>query len=103
MNAYVLTPLASQDVFSIWCYIASDDEDAANRVEAAIFEGCDLIADGPMRGHSRSELTSRTVRFWTLTRFPNYAIVYRPFTTPVQVIAVVHGRRNLRRVLKERK
>ena len=55
-----------------------------------------------MRGHSRSDLTSRTLRFWTLTRYPNYTVVYRPETSPLQVVAVLHGRRNVRRILGHR-
>jgi plasmid stabilization system protein ParE len=37
MTAYVLTPLAKADIFNIWRYIADDNEDAADRVEQAIF------------------------------------------------------------------
>ena len=55
-----------------------------------------------MRGHTRADFTNRPLRFWTLTRYPNYAVVYRPETSPLQVIAVLHGKRNARRVLKQR-
>jgi hypothetical protein len=55
-----------------------------------------------MRGHSRGDLSSRSLRFWTLTRYPNYTIVYRPETSPLQVVAVLHGKRNVRRILKRR-
>jgi plasmid stabilization system protein ParE len=48
------------------------------------------------------DLTARALRFWTLKRYPNYIVVYRPGTNPLQVIAVLHGKRNLRRILKER-
>ena len=34
------------------------------------------------------------LRFWTLTRYPNYAIVYRPETAPLEIVAVTHGKRN---------
>jgi len=53
-----------------------------------------------MRGHSRFDLTSRSLRFWTLTRYPNYTVVYRPETSPLQVVAVVHGKRDVQRILK---
>ncbi len=42
------------------------------------------------------------VRFWTITKFPNYVIIYRPETKPLQVIAILHGRRNLKEVLDKR-
>ncbi len=55
-----------------------------------------------MRGHSRADLTSRSLRFWTLARYPNYTVVYRPETSPLQVVAVLHGKRHIRRILKQR-
>ena len=99
----VLTPLAKADIFDIWSYIADDNEDAADRVEQAIYDACAFVAQAPMRGHSRPGITTRSLRFWTLTRFPNYAVVYRPETAPLEIVAVMHGRRNIRRILKERK
>jgi len=102
MSVYALTPLAKADIFDIWCYLAGDSEDAADRVEQAIYDACALVARAPMRGHSRPDLTSRSLRFWTLTRYPNYTVVYRPETAPLQVVAVLHGKRNIRRILKQR-
>ena len=102
MSVFVLTPLATADIFGIWSYIAASSEDAANRVEEAIYQACAFVAEAPKRGHCRPDLTTRVLRFWTLTRYPNYSIVYRPDTAPLQVIAVLHGKRNLRRILKQR-
>jgi len=102
MSGYALTPLAKADIFDIWLYIAEDSEKTADRVEQAIYDACAFVAEAPLRGHSRSDLTSRSLRFWTLTRYPNYSIVYRPDTTPLQVVAVLHGKRNVRRILKHR-
>jgi plasmid stabilization system protein ParE len=53
-------------------------------------------------GHTRPGLTPRALRFWTLTRYPNYTIVYRPETAPLQIVAVLQGKRNIRRILKQR-
>ena len=102
MSVYDLTPLAKADIFDIWSYIAVDSEDAATRVEQAIYDACSFVAEAPLRGHSRPDLTTRSLRFWTLTRYPNYAVVYRPETVPLQVIAVLQGNRNIRRILKQR-
>lgn len=100
MSVYALTPLAKADIFDIWRYIAERSEKNADRVEQAIYEACAFVAESPMRGHTRSDLTRRPLRFWTLTRYPNYAIVYRPDTSPLEVVAVLHGKQNIRRVLK---
>ena len=102
MNQYVLTSLAKADSFDIWPYIADDNEDAAGQVEQAIYEACELVAKAPRNGHFRPGLTIRSHRFWTLARYPNYAIVYRPQTSPVEIIAVRQGRRNIRRILNQR-
>jgi plasmid stabilization system protein ParE len=100
---YVLTPLAKADIFHIGCYIADDNEDTANRVEQAIYDACAFVAEAPMRGHSRPDLTTRSLRFWTVTRFPNYVVVYRPETAPLEIVAVIHGKRNIGRALKKRR
>ncbi|MGH9598668.1 MAG: type II toxin-antitoxin system RelE/ParE family toxin [Terracidiphilus sp.] len=102
MSRYVLTPLAKAGIFEIWSYIAEDSEEAADRVEGAIFDACSLAAENPLLGHARPDLTARPLRFWTLTRYSNYAVVCRPETSPLEIVAVLHGKRNLRRVLKQR-
>jgi plasmid stabilization system protein ParE len=99
MSDYALTALAKTDIFDIWSYIAEQNENAANRVEHAIYDACAFLADSPLRGHFRPDLTPRPVRFWKLTRYPNYMIVYRPDTMPLQIIAVVHGKRDIERIL----
>ena len=102
MNAYVLTLLAKAGIFDIWAYIAENSETAADRVEQAIYEACGFLAQGPLRGHTRPDLTPRLLRFWTLSRYPNYSVVYRPETAPLQIIAVLHGKRSVRRVIQQR-
>jgi plasmid stabilization system protein ParE len=102
MSDYDLTPLAKADIFEIWVYIAEGNETAADSVVQAIYDACEFVAASPLRGHSRMDLTERTLRFWTLTRYPNYTIVYRPEAAPVQVVAVLHGKRDIKRILKSR-
>ena len=102
MSVYALTPLAKADIFDIWCYIADDSEDAADRVEQAIYDACAFVTEAPARGHSRPDLTTRSLRFWTVTRYPNYSYVYRRRRFPLEIVAVMHGKRNIRHVLKQR-
>jgi len=47
-------------------------------------------------------VTTLPVRFWTITKFPNYVIVYRPETIPLQVVAVLHARRDLKQIMEKR-
>ena len=92
MSGYALTPLAKADIFDIWSYIAEGSQDAAGRVEQAIYDACAFLAEGPLRGHSRPDLTTRPLRFWTPTRYPNYTVVYRPDTAPLQIVAVLQAK-----------
>ena len=101
MARYRFTPEADSDLFEIWSYIARDNPDAADRVEAAIYEACTLLAQSPLSGQVRKEFTSRPVRFWIVPRFPNYLIVYRPDARPLEIIRVLHGMRDVRQILHQ--
>jgi plasmid stabilization system protein ParE len=99
---FLLTPQATEDLDAIWWFIAKDNRDAADRVEREIVDTCRRLAKHPMIGTKRQDITSLPVRFWTVTKFPNYVIVYRPGTLPIQVVAVLHGKRDLNEILKSR-
>ena len=75
MSEYQFTPQAADDLFEIWSYIARDSIEAANRVEAAICEACNLLATTPLAGHVRKDLSGLTVRFWPVQPYSNYLIV----------------------------
>jgi len=82
--------------------IAKDSRAAADRVEIEIVAACRRLAKHPLMGTKRQDITQEPVRFWTVAKFPNYVIVYRPETTPLQVLAMLHGRRDLKAVLEGR-
>ncbi len=95
MSKYQFTPQAADDLVEIWTFIAGDNPQAADRVEAAIFQACDLLADSPLAGRIRADLTSLPVRFWVVYPYSNYLIVYDPERKPLQVIRILHGARDL--------
>ena len=99
---FQLTPQATEDVDAIWWFIAKDNRDAADRVEREIAATCLRLAKHPLMGTKRRDITTLPVRFWTVTKYPNYVIVYRPETVPLQVIAVMHGKRDLKKALRTR-
>lgn len=100
--AFLLTPTAVDDLDNIWAYIAADSVDSANRVESAILAACESVARYPTLGSRRSEITPLPVRFWVVTRYPNFIVIYRPETRPLQIVAVLHGKREISRLLTER-
>jgi len=97
--SFQLTPRAIDDQDAIWSFIAEDSVDAANRVESAILASCNRLARHPLLGSKRAEITALPVRFWAVTRFPNYIVAYRPDTMPLQVVTVLHGKRDIKAVL----
>ena len=103
MSRYRFTPQAADDLFEIWSYIARDSLPAANRVEAAVYDACAFLAEGPLRGKTREEITRLPLRFWTVQAFPNYIIVYDPHSDPLQIIRILHGSRDILAILGETK
>ena len=99
MSSYQFTPQAVEDLFEIWSYIANDDSEAASRVEEAIYAACAFLAENPLAGRIREDLTSLPLRFWLVQPYRSYWIVYRPETKPMQVIRIIHTARNVPQVL----
>jgi plasmid stabilization system protein ParE len=63
MSRYQFTPQATDDLLDIWSFISQDNIEAADRVEAAVFSACDLIAESPRAGQVRKDLTLLPLRF----------------------------------------
>lgn len=95
MTRYRFTPHALSDLFDIWSYIAQDNLEAADRVEGAVYEACEMLARSPLAGTVRKDLTTLPVRFWLVPQFPNYFIVYDPGAKPLEVIRILHRARNI--------
>jgi len=97
---YVLAPEAALDLVQIWRYLKKQSSVAvADRVEAVIRERIVFLARTPGAGHWSKNLTDEAVKFFPVY---SYLIVYRPETKPLQVVSILHGRRNLEQILKER-
>ncbi|HEY3742314.1 MAG TPA: type II toxin-antitoxin system RelE/ParE family toxin [Bryobacteraceae bacterium] len=97
---FVLSPEAALDLVEIWRYILRKENlDVADRVESVILEKLAYLAGTPGGGHSRKDLTSEDVRFFPVY---SYLIVYRARTIPLEVVAILHGGRELKRLLKTR-
>ena len=90
---FLLTPQAEADALAIWEYIADDDsETAADRVIARLYDECQRLGDMPGIGHQRENLLDQQHKFWSVW---SYLIVYRWKVKPIQIIAIVHGARDL--------
>ncbi|MEA2708052.1 MAG: toxin ParE1/3/4 [Phycisphaerales bacterium] len=96
MPRVIRTPAAEDDLWEILLYVARDNEDAAFRLIDTIDKNFTLLAEFPSAGPARPELLAN------IRSFPvgSYLIFYQPIDDGIEVVRVVHGARNLRRLFK---
>ena len=99
MSPYRVSPEALDDLQLIGDFIALDSVDAAPRIIDQFFETFEQLAAWPKTGHVRTDLTSMDVRFWPVG---SYLVVYRDHSDGVQIVAVLHGSRDVPSVLGAR-
>jgi plasmid stabilization system protein ParE len=99
MPLYKVSPEVLDDLRLIGDFIALDSVDAAERVIDQFFETFEQLAAWPKTGHVRTDLTSKNVRFWPVG---SYLVVYRDHSDGVQIVAVLHGSRDVPSVLDAR-
>lgn len=99
MNSYVLSPDAALDLDDIWGFIAADSLDAADRWIGKIFDALETLGRSPGMGHSRQDLTSSPVLFWPVGA---YLVIYRPERTPIEIVAITQGARDVPSFLSQR-
>jgi len=97
MADFVYSPEARLDLLEIWEHIATDNLDAADRVEHEIERIVSMLAKNPGLGHLRRDLTSKPVRFWAVY---SYLIIYNADARPLEVVRVLSGYRDIATLLK---
>jgi len=68
-------------------------------VRDAIYDAIGKLAERPGIGHTREDLTDRRVKF---SRVYSYLVVYDPESRPLTIVAVLHGARDVERLLKQK-
>jgi plasmid stabilization system protein ParE len=64
-----------------------------------LFAAFEQLAALPGLGHRREDLTNRPLRFWTVEA---YLVIYRAEQTPIEIVAVTRGGRDIPRLLRPR-
>jgi toxin ParE1/3/4 len=91
-------PRARRDIVAFWNYYARRNPDAADRLLDEIERVARLLADNPMMGVARNEL-GPGVRTFVAARI--FVMAYRVLDDGVDVLAVVHHARDVRRLLRD--
>jgi toxin ParE1/3/4 len=98
----IVDPVADRDVDEHFRYIARDSLEAAVRFLHAVRVEDRKLVDMPGMGARREFETPELegVRSWSVGGFPNHLIFYRPEANGIRVLRVLHGARDIERVLR---
>jgi len=72
----------------------------ADQIESYLFDAFALLSRKPGLGHKRQDLTSIPVLFYRAYPY-QYLIIYRR-KTPLEIVALLHAKRNMKKILKNR-
>ena len=84
--------MARTDLRDLPLDLSEDSPDAAQSLRERLFDGFQTLGRTPGIGDYHDELLSRKYRFGNLYPF---VVVYGWGATPIQVVSIVHGERDL--------
>lgn len=101
MSRYVLAGSAQRDLVLIRDYYLEEaGYRVARRMLTEFVAAFRFLAATPGAGHQREDLAgSRPVLFWPVK---DYLILYKPGAKPLQILAVIHGSRDIPTLLRQR-
>lgn len=92
-----LSRAALADFYALYDYIARDNPPAAAKVLRALDRSIQLLADQPKLG---KVYRHRRLRLRLLTH-DDYLVFYRERPGVIEIVRVIHGRRNIPDILDE--
>jgi toxin ParE1/3/4 len=92
---YRISRRADADIERICDFIATDNPEAADRLDEQIHEAILLLAKFPGLGHTRPDVQDKRYLFRAVG---NYVIAYRLENKELVVVRIVHGARNFRKL-----
>ena len=95
MARIVHSPAAEDGLLEIWVGLAANNVSAAERLMDDLDVATQILATQPLIGKARREF-SPEIRSFSVR---DYVIVYRPIMGGVELVRVVHGARDLERLL----
>lgn len=100
----ILRPEIPDDLRAIVGYLETHSTTAADRFVEAAFAAMDDLAAMPGKGSLKNFRIAglRGIRSWSVHGFRNYLILYDTKPDAIVVLAVTHGARHIRRLLKAR-
>jgi len=99
MSVAVPSPRARRDLLNAARWIARENPTAARGLRDAVLKAAERIGRYSECGSLRPDLADKPYRFLTLTGFP-YVSVYNPGRNPALIVRILHGARDLPKVLR---
>jgi len=96
MKHYFLSPVAEADIDDIVSYIADENPEAALKFLDSLYSSMETLAEHPMIGHKREDLTHQQVRFFPFKW--HYLIIYQD-SSPIEIVRVLSGYRDIANLL----
>jgi toxin ParE1/3/4 len=95
-KAITKSPQAYRDLVGIASHIAQDSLDASERFLQAAETTIDRLAEAPEIGSlcPFENPLAADIRVWPVRQFKSYLIFYRPESTGIYVVRVIHGARD---------
>ena len=92
-----ITERAQSDLDEAWAYLAERNEAAADRLIDGVLQKARLHAELPLMGRPRNDLRPGLRSFVVHP----YTIFYRPAGDTIEVVRVLHGRRDIETLMKD--
>ena len=100
MKPFVVSPNAADDLNSIWLYLATEASDeVADRTLQRLVRSFADLAETPILGHRRTDLTSLPLHFYYVRP---YMVIYQRDRSPLPIHAVLHAARDVQTILRDR-
>jgi plasmid stabilization system protein ParE len=100
VKPFVVSPFAADDLNLIWLYLAEEaSEEFADRTLVKLADSFAELAETPGLGHRRTDLTRLPLHFHFIQP---YMVIYQHDRSPLAIHAVLHGARDLRKILRSR-
>ncbi len=97
----IVRDAARADLSHAFAYIGEDSLPAADRFLRAAADTFVRLAEMPGMGHTYAQRAagSDAFRVWPVKGFENWLIFYRPTAGGIEVIRILHGARDLDRLI----
>ena len=99
MSRFIFGRYVEADLREIRDHIRKDNPESARRLMVRFVEAFRLLAKHPELGHVREDLPAPSLRFWPVG---SYLVVYLAGKQPIEVVAVVHGARDVPSLINRR-